>query len=125
MEGFTASKYVQLVLDKKPKVDMTQLDDALLKGLESFTFSQNLRDSKEELEKEINNYLMKYKDNFNKIISKVESLENNESKVVLKVVQNSEYVMGNNYLKEQGKKNIKYDKYDKDNKKNTKYDKKK
>lgn len=75
MEGFTASKYKQLTLDNEPKIDMSPLDDALSRGLKSIVFHQNVKGMKEELEKEINNYLSKYNDGYYKIISKVGSLE--------------------------------------------------
>lgn len=127
MEGFTASKYKQLVLDKKPKINTTQLDKALAEGLESFTFYQNpiIYSSIEELEKEINDYLVKYKDDSCKIISKVEYIKNDtdnglsssNSKVVLSVIQKPTE-NNNNYLKEQGKK------FTKEPKKSSKYDKK-
>ncbi len=103
MEGFTASRYKQLVLNNRPKVDMASVDNALLGGLENFTFFQNLRPVKEDLEKEINIYLENYKDAFNKIVAKIETHEPCEngynSYVILSIVQNP-----SNYLKEQGKK---------------------
>ncbi len=122
MEGFTASKYKQLVLDKKPKLDMTLVDNALKEGLESFTFFQGLHSSADVLESEINNYLERYKDNLNKIVAKVETmkpyneggLNTYESKVVLSIVQKP-----TEYLKEQGKK------FAKETKKESKYDKNK
>jgi hypothetical protein len=127
MIGFTASKYLQLVSDKKPKVDMSQLDKALIEGFESFTFCQDLRDSKEELEKEINTYLEKFKDNSYKIVSKVETLEPNgensaksfTSKVTLNIIQKPVENIKSVYLKDQAKK---FEKETKGSKK-SKYDK--
>lgn len=76
MDGFTATKYKQILAAKKPRVNMDQLDKALVEGLESFIIYQNVLNSKEELEKEINAYLTKYNDNTNIIVSNVETLEN-------------------------------------------------
>ncbi len=109
MEGFTASKYRQLVSDKKPKLNMNLLDNALAEGLENFTLCQNIHSSKEGLVNEINTYLEKYKDASNKIIATIETFDSDTdhgltsytSNIVLNIVQK---LSENNYLKEQGKK---------------------
>ena len=124
MEGFSASKYKQLVYDKKPKVDMTKIDESLAAGLEKFCFLQNLRSTKEDLEKEINLHLEKYKDSTCKIVAVVESFKIGDgvyqSDIALNVVMKP---TDSNYLKDQGKKYAK-EPYVKKEKK-SKYDKNK
>ena len=128
MEGFTASKYEKLVLDKKPKVDMSTIDKALVEGRESFTFFQHIHETKEDLENSINNHLKKYNDSVNIIVAKVENLENEsdigmttfKSLVVLSIVRKPAESV---YLKEQGKKFVKESYVKKE--KVSKYDKKK
>ncbi len=79
MEGFTANKYKQLVSDMEPrrsyKINMNNVNDALLRGDKKFWIVQDVCGSKEGLQNKINEYLGQYNDDNYSVTAIVESLE--------------------------------------------------